>query len=106
MAEPFTEIQAALWNLRRVFEKHHMTPTILELADPRQSRYLKAMLDPATIIAIGMDLKGNPTRQIEIEGIIVRWPAQMLPVGEGFVYVDPREGPSVLLSPMALRGHL
>lgn len=91
MTEPFTEIRSALWNLRCTFEKHYMTPAILELADARQSRHLLAMLDLAHTgpVTAGMDQKGNPTRQVEIEGVIIRWPARVLSCGEGFEYIDP-----------------
>ena len=88
--DPFTEIRAALWNLRRTFEKHHMTPAILELADLRQARHLLAMIGPGSIPPInGMDEKGRPMRQVEIEGVIVRWPARVVSTGYyGFDYVD------------------
>ena len=89
--KPFTEICGAISQLRRAFEKHHMTPAILELADMRQSRYLLAMLDPQYIHTIvnGMDAKGNPMRQVEIEGVIVRWPARVISTGiDSFDYAD------------------
>ena len=88
--KPFNEIRAALWQLRRTFEKHRMTTAILELADARQSRYLLSMLDPQHMMVInGMDQKGKPMRQVEIEGVIVRWPAHVVSTGaDGFDYVD------------------
>ena len=90
MTEPFTEISAALWQLRMAFEKHHMTPAILELADARQARFLLDMIEPkCTHVINGMDSKGNPTRQVEIEGVIVRWPARVIPTGfDSFDYAD------------------
>ena len=88
--EPFAEIRGALCQLRRAFEKHHMTPAILELADARQSRHLLAMIDPQHMpIVNGMDAKGNPMRQVEIEGVIVRWPARVISMGiDSFDYTD------------------
>ena len=80
--EPFTEIRGALWQLRMAFEKHHMTPAILELADARQSRFLLSMIDPQQMpIVNGMDERGKPMRQVEIEGVIVRWPARVISTG-------------------------
>lgn len=88
--KPFTEIRGALWQLRRAFEKHHMTPAILELADARQSRFLLSMIEPQyTPVINGMDEKGNPTRQVEVEGVLIRWPARVVSTGSNsFDYVD------------------
>ena len=88
--EPFTEIRGAISQLRRVFEKPHMTPAFLELADARQSCSLLSMIEPQYIPVInGMDAKGNPMRQVEIEGVIVRWPTRVVSTGSNsFDYVD------------------
>jgi hypothetical protein len=77
---PDDEINGAIFQLRRAFERHNVTPAIIELATPHEGQVLLSLLDPLTrgIKELGMDENGEPRHQVVMQGVIVRWPAMML----------------------------
>jgi hypothetical protein len=84
-ATEFNKVKQGLASLRQAFAFAQIQPAILELATPDDGARLLRMLDIEHQLYVepGMTQKGEYRNQVEIMGVIVRWPTKRLAMPSG-----------------------
>lgn len=81
MSDPFNDIATAIIRLSMAMKEHHMNaPAAIDLYAPEDGARLMRALPKEQLVYVEYGRMrpetGEPVNQIEIAGVIVRWPAQ------------------------------
>ncbi len=79
-----TDIQDGLYALTHFFAMHRITPAVVELSSPGDGARLCSMLGPELMrMPRFVDPKAAVWNQVELMGVIVRWPAEAYALPHG-----------------------
>lgn len=83
MTEPIDDIKEGIWRLRTAFERHHITPAVIEIGSPEEGMRLRSMISPLDVMPQFVDDTAKVWNQIELVGVIIRYPAKAYAMPKG-----------------------
>jgi hypothetical protein len=79
-----SDIQEALYGLTHFFAMHQLTPAVVELSSPEDGMRLRSMLGSELLyMPQFVDPKADVWNQVELMGVIIRWPARAYAIPGG-----------------------
>lgn len=83
---PFDRIREGVWRARGAFAAGSPQPieiAAIELLTPEDGVRLMSIIDPMANVENWLRDDGSPGLQIDVDGVIVRWPARWLALPNG-----------------------